>query len=80
MSHPIGKYISKDQIHELNHWLRKQGFKQSEENRKSLIWLIDSAKIGLDMDSNEHLAHTELDEYFKENKSAWTSDFKVEDK
>ncbi|MEQ9919247.1 hypothetical protein ABRQ09_00040 [Pectobacterium brasiliense] len=77
MSHPIGKHISKEQDHELNYWLKKQGFKESEKNRDSLKWLIDSAKSGLEMDSNEHLEHAELDEYFKNNKELWIKDFEA---
>lgn len=44
MSHPVGKHISTEQEHELNYWLKKEGFKESKENRKSLVWLIGAAK------------------------------------
>ncbi|MBA0219480.1 hypothetical protein LOZ86_21265 (plasmid) [Pectobacterium parvum] len=75
MSHPVGKHISKEQDHELNYWLKKQGFKESDSNRESLKSLIDAAKIGLDMSSNKHLEHTELDVYFEGVKSIWIDDF-----
>lgn len=75
MSHPVGKHISKGQEHELNYWLRKHGFKQSEGNQESLKWLIDSAKIGLDMESSEHLEHAELDAYYEKNKEVWVIEF-----
>jgi hypothetical protein len=75
MGHPVGKYISTDEEHELNYWLKKNGFKESGSNRKSLVTLIYAAKSGLDMDSGDHLEHVELDEYFEQSKSAWLDDF-----
>ncbi|CAM7206593.1 MULTISPECIES: hypothetical protein [Enterobacteriaceae] len=77
MSHPVGKHISKEQEHELNYWLKKRGFKESKENRTSLVWLIESAKLGLGMPSNEHLEHAELDKYFEDNKGLWIDEFET---
>lgn len=77
MPHPVGKHISKEQEHELNYWLKKQGFKESKENKASLVWLIDSAKSGLGMNNNEHLEHAELDKYFEDNKSLWIDEFET---
>lgn len=75
MSHPVGKHISKEQDHELNHWLEKHDFKQSKDNREVLCHLIDSAKVGLGKDSAQHLEHTELDSYYKEHEWLWKGDF-----
>ena len=75
MSHPVGKHISKEQNHELNHWLEKHKLRETEDNREVLIRLIDSAKKALKKDSNKHLEHTELDDYFEEVKWLWKDDF-----
>ncbi|EHX2146541.1 hypothetical protein K3R08_004407 [Escherichia albertii] len=75
MTHPIGKHISKEQDHELDYWLNKHDFKKSKDNRKSLCSLIDTAKSELDMDSSKHLEHTELNNYYEENKEQWEDKF-----
>lgn len=72
MSHPVGKYISKHQNHELEHWLRKWNCRQTQDNRDILISMIDAAKSFWDKDPAEHLAHQELDLYFVDHRALWT--------
>ncbi|WP_274240950.1 MULTISPECIES: hypothetical protein [unclassified Enterobacter] len=75
MAHPVGKHISKEQDHELNYWLKKHDFRENEDNREALCRLIDTAKSALEMNSNEHLEHTELDSYYEEFEWLWKDDF-----
>ncbi|MEQ5095213.1 hypothetical protein [Proteus terrae] len=65
MSHPIGTHISKEQNHELNYWLEKNGFKESKENRAKLKAIIDNAKTFHGKESSQHLTHDELNDYYK---------------
>lgn len=74
MSHPSGKYISKFQSHELDHWLKKWSYRQTQDNRDILTSMIDAAKIFWDKDPSEHLAHQELDIYFVDHRTYWTFD------
>lgn len=72
MSHPVGTHISKSQVHELNHWLKKNNFSQTSDNRDTLCDLIDVAKHYYGKSDNEHLKHEELDTYFSDNSDDWS--------
>ncbi|MEZ2794722.1 hypothetical protein [Proteus terrae] len=64
MSHPVGTHISKEQDHELNYWLEKNGFEKSEVNRTELKDIIDDAKAFHGKGSSQHLTHDELNKYY----------------
>ena len=75
MSYPLGKRITKQQEHELNYWLERRGFRETEKNRESLKSLINAAKVSLYMNSTEYLEYDEINSYFKKYKWLWESDF-----
>lgn len=71
MSHPIGIYISKSEDHELNYWLKKHDFRETDENREVLCDLIDVVKEYCAKETNQHLTHDELNEYFDDYSDEW---------
>lgn len=74
MSHPVGTHINKNQDHELEYWLRKNEFSQSEENKEVLRRIIDDAKKANGLRSNDHLTHDTLDQFFEKNKQKYSLD------
>ncbi|MBG6016312.1 hypothetical protein ACTXA3_05325 [Proteus mirabilis] len=68
MSHPVGTHISKEQPHELEHWLKKHKLSTSIENQKKLCNLIDHVKTHYGKKSTQHLTHNELDSYYLSRK------------
>lgn len=77
MSHPVAKHISKQQDHELNHWLKNNGFRQTDDNQETLCDLIDAAKTHYGKTSTQHLTHEELNQYFNENSKNWFFEVKL---
>ncbi|GAA5100666.1 hypothetical protein [Wohlfahrtiimonas larvae] len=66
---PAGKKISTVQDHELNYFLQKNGYKESEDNRNKLIDIInDVIKPHYDKKSSDHLDQNDINDYFESHK------------
>ncbi|MDE8033560.1 hypothetical protein OQ257_00015 [Actinobacillus equuli subsp. equuli] len=65
MNKPRGKYISKSEDWELNHFLSKHGYRETEDNRTKLISIIDKVKDELGLKCSENLSHDQIDEYYE---------------
>ncbi len=63
MSKPRGKYINTSEDWELNHFLSKHGYRETEDNRAQLIKIIDKVKDKFGVKSSENLSHAQIDEY-----------------
>ncbi|WP_018652183.1 hypothetical protein [Actinobacillus capsulatus] len=72
MSKPIGKYISKSEDWELNHFLSKHGYRETEDNRTQLISIIDKVKGELGLKSSENLSHDQIDEYHEQSPNTFS--------
>ena len=69
MSKTIGKYINKSESWELNHFLSKHGYRETEDNRKQLIKIIDEIKKDKDL---KNLSHDQIDKYHEKFPSAFS--------
>lgn len=72
MGKRIGKFISKSEDWELNHFLSKHGYRETEDNRKQLIKIIDEIKDKLGFSTSENLSHDQIDKYHKESPSTFS--------
>ena len=65
MTKPRGKYINTSEDWELNHFLSKHGYRETENNRAQLIKIIEKAKDNLGVESSENLSHDQIDKYYE---------------
>lgn len=63
MSKPRGKYINTSEYWELNYFLSKHGYRETQDNRAQLIKIIDKIKDDLGVESSENLSHDQIDKY-----------------
>ena len=62
-----GKFINVSEEWELNDWLDRNGYRETEANRTELIELVQVVKDSNGKKSSDNLSWEELDAYHKEN-------------
>lgn len=73
MSKPVGEFINTQEYWELNHFLKKYGFRETETNRDNLVILIQNTiKPNLGLNSSDNLRWEQLHDYYSKNKNKFS--------
>lgn len=59
-------FVNTRQLHEINNWLRRHSFRQTEKNREEFKRLVAKAKVDT---HTQRIKWVDLDSYFSSHKS-----------
>ncbi len=67
MSKTRGKFLNLNEIWEINDWLSRNGYRETEDNRKLFAEYVSEVKKFYYIASSENLSWGDLDDYHEKN-------------